>query len=206
LRDWVEGDLEDRDALVNSAAGMDAILHLAACPDEADFVSALVPANIVGLYNVFEAARENGLRRFVLASSCRVAELSDSPGRIGVEARDPADMYGLTKLWAEEMGRMYSRLTSIHVVAARLGWVLRDTAELNEMQSMPRGPQLYLSHRDAAEFFCCCLEAPLPPYAVVYALSKQAHGELFDMRPARRLLGFEPRDTFPHGTTFAESD
>lgn len=197
------GRLEDLDALRRAAAGVDAIIHLAAHADEGDFVTELVPPNVIGLYHALEAARLEGVKRFVLASSCQAADLGDRGVPVGVDARYPSGLYGLTKLWAEEMGRLYARLHGVCVLAARLGWVPRDRADLARLASRAEWRLLFLSHDDVRAFFLRTLAAPLPPFATVYAFSRQAGGEVFDMEPARRLLGYAPRDAFPDGLTFS---
>src|SRR4051794_34050121 len=62
-------DLQDRELLKNAMTGCDVVVHLAATSDEAPFVEQLVPNNVVGMYNVVEAARQAGVRRMVFASS-----------------------------------------------------------------------------------------------------------------------------------------
>src|SRR5436309_11433858 len=72
LADMVVGDLLDVPALERAAAGAHTLIHLAATPDDDDFLSQLVPNNLIGVYNVFETARKAGVGRFVLASSGQV--------------------------------------------------------------------------------------------------------------------------------------
>src|SRR5262249_31367696 len=72
LPDCVVGDLTDVDAPRRAPAGAGTVIHLAATPDDADFLSELVPNNVVGVYHVFEAARAAGVRRLVVASSGQV--------------------------------------------------------------------------------------------------------------------------------------
>src|SRR6516225_3861642 len=72
LADAVVGDLSDATALRRAAEGVGALVHLAATPDDADFLTELLPNNIVGVYHVLEAARRAGVRRLVLASSGQV--------------------------------------------------------------------------------------------------------------------------------------
>jgi len=196
VEDSVCGCLEDLTSLRMAARGMDAIIHLAACADEADFVSRLVPSNVIGLYNAFEAARLEGVPRFILASSCQTADLVGRRELITVHDRFPTDLYGLTKLWAEDMGRMYSYRYGLSVLAARLGWVVRSQAELDEMMSIPGGTALFLSHRDVKNFFLCALRADPVPFAIAYAFSKQ-QPEIFDVTVSQTLLRFTPSDTFP---------
>src|SRR5262245_32267791 len=72
LADMVLGDLGDVAALRRAMQGVETLIHLAATPDDADFVSELLPNNLLGVYNVFEAAREAGVKRYFLASSGQV--------------------------------------------------------------------------------------------------------------------------------------
>src|SRR5262245_16097112 len=65
----VVGDITDADAVRRAVAGVGAVVHLAATPDDDDFLTRLLPNNIVGVYQVLEAARAAGVRRLVLASS-----------------------------------------------------------------------------------------------------------------------------------------
>ena len=198
VKDTVCGCLEDLPALRGAARGMDAVIHLAACADEADFVSRLVPSNVIGVYNAYEAARLEGVPRFILASSCQTADLVGQRETITVHDRFPNDHYGLTKLWAEDMGQMYSRRYGISVLVARLGWVVRSQDDLDEMVSTPGGTALFLSHRDVERFFLCALRAAPAPFAIAYAFSKQ-NPEVFEMSASKDLLCFTPCDRFPDG-------
>lgn len=178
ITDSFEGDLTDLERLKQAADGVDCIIHLAACSDDADFISELVPANVVGAFNVFEAAKSAGVKNLILASSCQVADLFGRKKYISVEDRFPTNHYGLTKLWAEDLAQMYSRNFGIAVLAVRLGWVVRSPVEFNEMKSTPGGKELFLSHNDLRRFFGCCLRAKLSPFSIVYAFSKQKNLKL----------------------------
>ncbi|GIS70347.1 MAG: hypothetical protein CM1200mP9_11680 [Gammaproteobacteria bacterium] len=58
----IVGDITNRDQVLEATRGMDAIIHLAATPDEADFLDELIEPNVRGLYNVCDAAKENAYR------------------------------------------------------------------------------------------------------------------------------------------------
>ncbi len=204
VEDCVVGNLEDLERVRVAAKGVHTIIHLAACSDDADFRTQLVPSNVVGLYNLFEAARLEAVRRIIFASSCQVADLLDANRKITVDDRHPTDHYGLTKMWGEDMARMYSRKWGLSVLAARLGWVIRSRRELALMHNIVGGTRLYLSYRDLQQFFRHCLDADVEPFSIVYAFSRQVQGELFDMEPTRRLIGFEPIDEFPQGLELLE--
>ena len=202
LEDSFEGDLVDLKTLQKAANDVDCIIHLAACSDDADFISKLVPSNVIGVFNVFEAARIANVKRIVFASSCQAADLVGEKGHISVNDRFPTDHYGLTKLWAEDLAQMYSMRFGMAVLVVRLGWVVRSLSEFEHMKSLPGGKELFLSHNDLRAFFRCCLYSPLTAFSIVYAFSKQKEPELFDMEPSRRLLNYEPIDAFPSGLDF----
>jgi hypothetical protein len=62
------------------------------------------------------------------------------------------------------------------------------------------GPDVYLSPGDAGRFFACAALAPADiSFAVVYACSRPVRQVVYDSEPAKRLLGYEPLDTWPEG-------
>ena len=67
-KEFVEADLGDPAALRNAVAGVDGIVHLGGFSVEGDW-DTILNANIVGTYNLFEAARLAGVNRIVFASS-----------------------------------------------------------------------------------------------------------------------------------------
>jgi uronate dehydrogenase len=208
LDDEHRGDLTDRAAIDRAMEGIEAVVHLAAYPNPADFVEVLVPSNVVGLYHVFEAAREAGVQRMVLASSAQAASgaLRSGPHPITVDQRPtPRNMYGLAKAWAEQMGRMYADLGHFTGFAARIGWYPRDRAEAAKLES--RGLEnAALTHDDAARFFIHAVEAAAPPdgFAVLFAVSRSEDTPPMDLGPAERLIGYAPHDRYPEGIHFDE--
>src|SRR5688500_13494369 len=61
LADMVTGDLTDAEAVGRAMAGATSLVHLAATPDDDDFLSRIVPNNIIGVHHVLEAARREGV-------------------------------------------------------------------------------------------------------------------------------------------------
>ena len=72
VHEAVIGDIVDRAAVNAACAGMDAIIHLAATPDEADFIDELIEPNVRGLFHICDAAREQRVPRLILTSSVQV--------------------------------------------------------------------------------------------------------------------------------------
>ncbi len=197
------GDLTDADAVSAAVAGREVVIHLAACPDSADFLSELLPPNVVGLYHVVEACREHGVVRTAIASTMRVAGTWREHAPAPVDLRTPGDFYALTKLWAEDMAAMYARRHAMNLLAVRIGWYVRNAHEAGRMDDR-NSQRIFLSHDDAARFFLACVEREWTGFHVAYAASRPpADAEpAFDMRPALDLLGYEAQDTFPQGLTF----
>src|SRR4051812_950040 len=65
----VVGSISSAGDVTRAVRGVRAVVHLAATPDDDDFHTRLLPNNIVGVYELLEAARAEGVRRVVLASS-----------------------------------------------------------------------------------------------------------------------------------------
>ena len=114
-------DLTDPAAVMQLTDGIDAIVHFAGYPREADW-DTLIPANIVALTNLWEAALHNGVRRIVYASTNHVVGLHPASRRIGVDAETKCDSrYGLTKAFAESTARFYYEKYGIASLGLRIG-------------------------------------------------------------------------------------
>jgi nucleoside-diphosphate-sugar epimerase len=197
------GDIAEGTAIRRAAEGADALIHLAAIPDDDDFLTKLLPANVVGVYHVLEAARLGGVRRIVLGSSGQVVwwQRYTGPLPIGTDVPPtPRGWYAAAKLFLEAAGRAYAESHGLSVIAVRLGWCPRSREHAEELAHTEWGPDVYLSPGDAGRFFACTIEAPKEiRFAVVYACSRPYRCQMYDMEPARQLLGYQPHDTWPEG-------
>jgi nucleoside-diphosphate-sugar epimerase len=179
------------------------LVPLAATPDDDDFLTKLVPNNVIGVYHALEAARQAGMRRVVLASSGQVVWWQRLRGPLPITADvqpTPRGWYAATKVFQEAAGRAYAEAHGLSVIAVRLGWVPRNREHVEELARTDWGPDVYLSPPDAGRFFACAVAARADiRFAVVYACSRPARQQFFDLGPARDLLGYEPHDTWPEG-------
>lgn len=201
----VTGDIADPAAVDRATDGCDTVIHLAAEANDAPFLDTLLRPNVAGLFCVLDAARRLGVKRVVLASTMQVINGHRGMARpVRVEdGPSPCNHYALTKVWAEQAGEMYSRCYGLEVLAVRIGWFVRNVGEAERMQRR-QSTTWYFSHDDALRFFAAAVEATLPsPYHVLFALSANDGRVPADMEPARRVLGYEPRDSFPQGLGFA---
>lgn len=134
-------ELLDFEAVLESMAGADAVVHCAAIPSpEGIDPSALVQTNVMSTFNVMEAASRHGITRAVQASSGSIYGTAWSPEPIDppyvpVDEESPLlylDPYGLTKDLGERIGAMFAR-RGITTVALRFHWIL-SVAELREFR------------------------------------------------------------------------
>lgn len=203
LDDAVVGDLTDPDTLRRAVRGCDTVVHYAATPDDADFMTDLLPNNIVGVYRVFEVAREEKIHRLIVASSGQVAwgherYRSWQPVRVS-DGIAPRNHYAVTKVFAEAMAEMYAYTYGLSVIVVRPGWLPRESVHVRQMAQSPQAQAQYLSPADAGRFTACAVEAENVLFAVVYATSRPNGPTVWDLTEARELLGFEPQDTYPDG-------
>ena len=196
------GSITDPALVRRAMEGAGALVHLAATPDDDDFLTRLLPNNIVGVYHVLEAARLAGVRRLVLASSGQVVWWQRFTGPLPITADvppTPRAWYAAAKLFLEAAGRAFAEGHGMSVLAVRLGWCPRDRAHVEELKRTEWGPEVYLSPGDAGRFFACAVEAPADfRFSVVYACSRPVRELVYDPDPARRL-GYEPQDVWPGG-------
>jgi nucleoside-diphosphate-sugar epimerase len=203
LADQVVGSISDGAVVRRATAGVGAVVHLAGTPDDDDFLTLLLPNNIVGTFHVLEAAREAGVKRVVLASTGQVVWWQRMRGEVPIRADvqpTPRGWYAATKCFLEGAGRAYAESHGGSVIAVRLGWCPRTPEQAREIAVTDWARDVYLSPADAGRFFACAVEAPLTiRYAVVYACSKPQRRETYDPEPARQVTGYEARDTWPQG-------
>ncbi len=203
LTDCMVGDLTDIEAVRRAVEGVGTVIHLAATPDDDDFLTQLAPNNIIGVYHVLESARLAGVRRLVLASSGQVVWWQRFTGPWPIQADDPPTprgWYAAGKVFLEAAGRMCADSHGMSVLAVRLGWVPRSREHVEELASTEWGPDVYLSPGDAGRFFACAVEAPADiRFAILYATSRPVRSAMYDLDSAKKLIGFEPRDRWPEG-------
>jgi NAD+ dependent glucose-6-phosphate dehydrogenase len=212
-------DLGDVEALAHSFSGASSVVHLAAASAVDTEWPDVLSANLIGTYNVFEAARRSGVGRVVFASSSHVVgmyERDDAPEiyrHAGPPVVDhlvpprPDSLYGVSKGYGELLGRLYAERHGLRVVCLRIGTVLGSDDPTARAPSgadpaaaehwVERMRATWLSHRDCAELIRCALEADVR-YAIAYGVS-DVPGRFWDLEHARRTLGYEPRDTIPTG-------
>jgi uronate dehydrogenase len=196
--DIVRLEIEDPGSLRRAFDGADVVVHLAANPDwdTEEFSDDLLGPNIVGSYNVFEAARSVGVRRIVYASS--VHAIMGYP--VDVQAHEDgaprADtLYGATKVFGEALCSSYAYLHGISCIAVRIGAYVPDDERQKVIGSdNPQLLDIVISQRDMAQLLHRAITAPEGVrYAVVSGLSDNRFKRM-SIERARSLLGYAPQD------------
>jgi len=183
----VRGDTTDAAAVEAAARGADVIVDMAGVSDVAPFREKLLPTNILGTYNVFEAARVAGVPRVVYASTHHVIGYYPAGERVdeAVPYR-PSSMYGVTKCFAEATGRLYADKAGLQVICLRIGFFRDRPIEERHLA-------VWISHADMARLIRCAIEAPAIRYEIVYGISNNTR-RFWDLTRAREVLGYEPQD------------
>ncbi len=182
---FVRADITRLSDLLRAARGVDAIVHLGGYSVEGRWED-IHPANIVGCYNAFEAARRNGVKRLLFASSnhavgfYRRDEVIDD--RVMVR---PDSRYGVAKAFGEALGRLYADKYGLEVFCMRIGNV--NPAPLDK-----RRLSIWISPRDMAQLVAIGIEHPDIRFEIVYGVSDNARS-WYDNGNARRL-GYAPQD------------
>jgi nucleoside-diphosphate-sugar epimerase len=203
---WHRADIAELADIAAAFTGMDAVVHLAAQLGNASFPDVL-QTNVIGTYNVFEAARRAGVGRVVFASSGSVVAgwEREEPYRSLVDGRydalrewpllthasptRPVGFYGASKAWGEALARHYADAHGMSMICLRVGHVVREDRPLST-----RDFSVWCSQRDVAQMIELALEAPpVVRFDVFYAISRNRWGYR-DLTHARDILGFEPRD------------
>jgi uronate dehydrogenase len=118
---FVQADLADLAQVESAVAGVDGIVHLGGVSVEQPW-EAVLNANIVGCYNLFEAARRQEVERVVFASSNHAVGFYPRTRRIGVDAPvRPDSRYGVSKAFGEAIGALYAYKHGLRVTCLRIG-------------------------------------------------------------------------------------
>lgn len=186
LEDKVVGNIADFDTVLGAAQGMDGIVHLATYMGNGDDWEDFSTSTLTGTYNVFEAARRQGVRRVAFASTIGFDWPDFEPGlRTPDMPIHPSFFYRLGKLYGQQLGYMYAHRHGLEVVCVRIGG----------FEPEPKRPTGHaeLSSLDTVRVFECALIHPGVSYEVVFGVSAQA-APGFDLDSGRNGIGYEPLD------------
>ena len=119
---FIKGDIRDLETCMNACEGVDYVLNQAAwgsVPRSIEMPLVYEEINIRGTLNMMEGARQNGVKKFVYASSSSV--YGDEPNLPKQEGREGnlLSPYALTKRVDEEYGKLYTKLYGLDTYGLR---------------------------------------------------------------------------------------
>jgi uronate dehydrogenase len=178
-------DLSDLASLEAAMREVDCVVHLGAIPGE-DAWEKILPNNIVGTWNVFEAARRQGVRRVVYASSHHAVGFYRRERDIDqtVPPR-PDGIYGVSKVFGEAVGRLFADKHGLSVACLRIG-AFRDKPDSRRLL------YVWLSPRDTVHLVQCCIDAPDYHFITVYGISDNARSGY--RNTGLEFLNYHPQD------------
>lgn len=190
----VVADLQDAQALARAAEGCDAVVHLGGFRQDAPFHKVILPSNIIGTFNAFEAARLAFIKRFVFASTMQVDDGYEWGKMVSpTMPRRPMNLYAVSKGLGEDMGRTFASRYNMAVVALRLGWVALDSDPDWVNRSRRRPSPITLTGRDCCEIIAHSLEAEGITFAALHAFSQDG-ADFRDLDLLAQTIGYAPQD------------
>ena len=165
--------------------GVDAIVHLGGYSVEGPW-EAILQANIIGCYNVFEAARRNGVKRILFATSNHAVGFYPRSQKIDHRVYiKPDGRYGVSKVFGEALGSLYADKYGMEVFLMRIG-------NVNAKPIDKRRLSILFTPRDLAQLVSIGIDHPGIRFEIVYGVSGNSRS-WYDNSNAYRL-GYKPRD------------
>jgi nucleoside-diphosphate-sugar epimerase len=205
-----QADIGDLDAIAPAFRDVDAVVHLAANVAGSEGTpgwDAVLRDNVVGTYNVFEAARRAAVKRVVYASSGatvsriegdapyaalaagRYDEVAEWPMLTHESPMRPNGLYGCSKVWGEALARHFADTTGMSMICLRIGHV-----SAGDRPVKPREFSVWCSRRDIAQAIERALAAPDTLRFDVFFITSENKWSYRDIEHARAVLGYVPED------------
>jgi uronate dehydrogenase len=181
----VVGDCADPDVAARAVDGMDAVVHLAGVPSEADLPT-ILHAHVESTAALLDAMVHGGVSRMAYASSNHAVGMTPRSELVTVDVRTrPDTFYGVGKVAAEALLSLYADRYGITSVAMRIGSFLPAPKTRRHLET-------WLSPDDCVRMVEAAVSADVQGFHVIYGISANRDA-WWDLGPGR-ALGFEPHD------------
>ena len=181
---YVQADLSNLDAMLKIIEGADMVVHFGAIADEAPWDD-ILQSNIIGAYNVWEAAYRSGVKRVVYASSVHAVGMHKKTDTIGLDApHRPDTYYGLAKCFCEDLASLYWDKRGIESVCLRIF----SCAPATNARSIGT----WLSYDDLIHLVERSVDSPVVGFTIVYGISNNDRAVVDNTKAGH--LGYRPKD------------
>jgi uronate dehydrogenase len=165
--EFVLADLADASAVMGMMQGVDAVVHLGGVSTEAAF-EPILQGNILGVYNLYEAARKQGVKRIVFASSNHVTGFYKQSETINASHPPrPDSLYGVSKAFGEDLSRFYFDRYGIETACVRIGSSFPEPKDRRMLAT-------WLSFDDLHRLITACLTTPVLGHSIIFGMSDNA--------------------------------
>ncbi|MDI3470766.1 MAG: UDP-glucose 4-epimerase [Pseudolabrys sp.] len=181
--EFVQADLADYAAVEKLVDGIEGVVHLGGYSIEGPWET-ILNANIIGCYNMFEAAYRKGVKRVVFATSNHAVGFYPRSQKIGVDVTvRPDSRYGISKAFGEAVGAFYADKHGLRVTCIRIG-------NFGDKPIDQRRLAIWLKPDDMVQLLRIGLEHPDIHFEIFYGASDNA-AAWWDNSDARRF-GYKP--------------
>ncbi|MEH6445787.1 MAG: NAD(P)-dependent oxidoreductase [Oceanospirillaceae bacterium] len=179
-------DLGDKEAVMKLVEGCDGIIHLGGISTENTFDS-ILNGNIVGTYNLYEAARKYGIKRILFASSNHTIGFHERETKLDADSTmRPDSLYGVSKCYGEMLASLYYDKYGIETARVRIGSCFEKPLDRRMLAT-------WLSADDFVSLIVRIFECDRLGCPVIYGAS--ANKELWWDNQKVSYLGWEPKDS-----------
>ena len=182
---FVRADLANYNEMLELTKGVDAVVHFGGQSGESEWEN-ILNANIIGFRNILEAARVNGVKRFLVATSNHAVGFYRCDQKVDHTVYPkPDSRYGVSKVFNEALASLYADRYGMEMFCMRIG-------NVNHIPIDRRRLAIWISGRDMAQLVTLGIEHPDIRFEIVYGISDNQRA-WFDNANAFRL-GYKPQD------------
>ena len=189
-----KADLSSISSLKKAMKNVDVVVNLAAKSNpEAEFEELIKP-NLIGAYNVFEAARKSKVKRVIFASS--VHSVKGYPLGSKILHDDfprPPNLYGATKVFGEALCHVFSHKYGLSCLAIRIGAYVSDDKK-KTICFTRENYDYVITQRDFMQLVHKCIQAPKKIKFGILSGSSDNKRKYMDLDFTKNLVGYKPRD------------